>query len=66
MSYMTCCSSVHSSKKRLNRSGERVIHKACLTEGARIKSLLSVGWWIEGGEGEKGACITLLQPNLQK
>lgn len=66
MGYVTCCSSVHSSKKRLNKSGKRVIHKACLTEGARIKSLLSVGLWIEGGEGEKGACITLLQPNLQK
>lgn len=51
MCYMTCCSSVHSSKKRLNWSGKRVIHKACLTEGARIKSLLSVGLWIEGGAG---------------
>lgn len=34
---MTCCSSAHSPKKRLNRRGKRVINKACLTEGARIK-----------------------------
>lgn len=51
---MTYCSSVYSPKKRLNRSGKRVIHKVCLTEGARIKSLFFVGLWIEGGGGKKG------------
>lgn len=54
---MTCCSSVHGPKKRLNRSGKRVINKACLIEGARIKSLFFVGLWVEGG-GEKRACIS--------
>lgn len=66
MGCMTCCSSVYSPKKRLNRSGERVILKACLTEGARIKSLFFVGLWIEGGGGKKGLVSLLLQPDLQK
>jgi len=53
---MTC--SVHSPKKRLNRSGKRVIYKACLTEGSRIKSLFFVGLWMEVHGGGKRACIS--------
>lgn len=40
---------MHSPKKRLNRSGKRVINEACLSEGAKIKYLVFVGLWAEGG-----------------
>lgn len=66
MGCMTCCSSVHSPKKRLNKSSKRVINEACLTEGAKIKSLVFVGLWTEEGGEKKGLVSLLLRPGLQK